>query len=76
MLDESDVAQAHVFYEMLSAEAESLAVALRPHLTRRGVPRASAEARLLERDLREVRRCLGLLRDRFPELGRGAVVDG
>ncbi|MFI6364917.1 hypothetical protein ACIBG0_19415 [Nocardia sp. NPDC050630] len=69
------MAQARVFYELLTAEAESLAAALRPHLTRRGLPGASTEARLLERDLREVRRCLELLRDRFPEMGQGAVVD-
>ncbi|WP_327099567.1 hypothetical protein OIE68_12665 [Nocardia vinacea] len=69
MHDESDVAQARVFYRLLEAEAAALDAMLRTQLTRRGAPRATTEARLLDRDMREVRRCLDLLLDRFPELG-------
>ncbi|WP_405164572.1 hypothetical protein OG203_05510 [Nocardia sp. NBC_01499] len=66
MHDESDVAQARVFHQLLSAEADSLTSALRATATRRGT--ATTEGRRLERDLREVHRCLDRLRDNFPEL--------
>ncbi|MGW0245465.1 hypothetical protein ACWDYH_02380 [Nocardia goodfellowii] len=68
MRDESDVAQAQVFYELLSAEAVTLTAALEARLTRRGVPRSSTESHLLRRELREVQRCLAQLRDRYPEV--------
>ncbi|MET8871299.1 hypothetical protein [Nocardia sp. NPDC004604] len=70
MRDESDVAQARVFYDLLTAEAESLTATIEKTLTRRGSPRATTESRLLIRELREVRRCLDQLRTRFPEVAR------
>ncbi|MEV6559283.1 hypothetical protein AB0M22_26455 [Nocardia sp. NPDC051756] len=69
MHDESDLAQARVFYELLSAEAETLSSAIRATATLRGTPRSTTEGRRLERDLREVRRCLDRLRNNFPEVG-------
>ncbi|WP_194815897.1 hypothetical protein [Nocardia sp. XZ_19_385] len=68
MRDESDVAQAQVFYDLLSAEAATLTAALAADLTRRGLPRSSTESHLLRRELREVQRCLEQLRDRYPEV--------
>ncbi|WP_069159993.1 hypothetical protein [Nocardia altamirensis] len=68
MHDESDVAQARMFYELLSAEARTLASAIQATATLRGTPRSTTEGRRLERDLREVRRCLDRLRHDFPEL--------
>ncbi|MBB5916544.1 hypothetical protein BJY24_005456 [Nocardia transvalensis] len=68
MRDASDAAQARVFYDWLAAEADALDAALRTQLTRRGLPRATTEARLLSRDLDEVRRCMSQLRARFPDL--------
>ncbi|MEV0244974.1 hypothetical protein AB0H76_00130 [Nocardia sp. NPDC050712] len=70
MRDESDVAQAQVFYELLSAEAATLTAALSARLNRRGLPRASTESQLLRRELREVQRCLDQLRARYPEVLR------
>ncbi|MFB8275145.1 hypothetical protein [Nocardia colli] len=69
MHDESDLAQARVFYELLSAEAETLSSAIQATATLRGTPRSTTEGRRLERDLREVRRCLDRLRNNFPEVG-------
>ncbi|MFC9434265.1 hypothetical protein [Nocardia sp. NPDC057030] len=69
MHDESDLAQARVFYELLSAEAENLSSAIQSTATLRGTPRSTTEGRRLERDLREVRRCLDRLRNNFPEVG-------
>lgn len=68
MHDESDLAQARVFYELLSAEAETLSSAIQATATLRGTPRSTTEGRRLERDLREVRRCLDRLRNNFPEV--------
>ncbi|MEU8896335.1 hypothetical protein [Nocardia sp. NPDC048505] len=74
MRDESDVAQAQVFYDLLSAEAAVLSAAVEARLTKRGQPRSSTESQLLQRELREVRRCLEQLRARYPEVReRGAV---
>ncbi|MFC9893630.1 hypothetical protein ACFVMC_08045 [Nocardia sp. NPDC127579] len=70
MHDESDVAQAQVFYDLLSAEAATLTAALATRLNRRGQPRASTESQLLRRELREVQRCLEQLRARYPEVVR------
>ncbi|KAA8888809.1 hypothetical protein F3087_07285 [Nocardia colli] len=69
MHDESDLAQARVFYELLSAEAATLSSAIQATATLRGTPRSTTEGRRLERDLREVRRCLDRLRNNFPEVG-------
>ncbi|WP_433654786.1 hypothetical protein ACQPW1_28675 [Nocardia sp. CA-128927] len=71
MHDESDVAQAQVFFDLLSAEAETLSASIRATATLRGTPRSTTEGRRLERDLREVRRCLDRLRDNFPEVEGG-----
>jgi len=68
--DESDVEQARVFYDLLTAEAESLTTTIEATTTRRGLPRSTTESRLLIRELREVRRCLDQLRARFPEVAR------
>ncbi|MEV0297272.1 hypothetical protein [Nocardia sp. NPDC050710] len=74
MRDRSDVEQARVFYDLLMAEAETLAAGIRANgMTSRGTPRASTESLLLQRELREVRRCLDNLRESFPELERGAA---
>lgn len=73
MRDESDVAQARVFYELLGARADELTAAIRATATRRGLARSTTEGRRLERELQEIRRYLDRLRDRFPELAdRGA----
>ncbi|WP_433577215.1 hypothetical protein [Nocardia brasiliensis] len=73
MHDESDLAQARVFYNILNAEADTLSAAIEATATLRGTPRSNTEGRRLERDLREVRRCLARLRVDFPELdGLGA----
>ncbi|MET7771600.1 hypothetical protein [Nocardia sp. NPDC005366] len=70
MRDRSDAEQARVFHDLLVAEAETLAAAIAAMgLTSRGTPRANTESQLLQRELREVRRCLDNLRDSFPELG-------
>jgi len=67
--DQSDVEQARVFYDLLLAEAETLTSAITAMgLTSRGTPRSSTESHLLQRELREVRRCLDNLVDSFPEL--------
>ncbi|QIS13603.1 hypothetical protein [Nocardia arthritidis] len=71
MHDESNVAQARVFHELLTVEAAALQSALRATVTKRGMPRHVTERRRLERDLREVRRCLDQLRGSFPELADG-----
>ncbi|WP_216914454.1 hypothetical protein OG225_29445 [Nocardia sp. NBC_01377] len=69
MRDRSDVEQARVFYDLLVAEAETLTSAIRGMgLTSRGTPRANTESQLLQRELREVLRCLDNLRASFPEL--------
>ncbi|WP_433194661.1 hypothetical protein ACQP1G_38850 [Nocardia sp. CA-107356] len=72
MPDESDIAQARVFYDLLSHEAVALAATIQPLTTRRGVARSTAEAQRTQRELREVRRCLDQLRARFPELAHRA----
>jgi ribosome-binding factor A len=70
VLDESDAAQARVFYDLLSHEAAALTTTIRALTTRRGVLRSTAEAQLFRRELEEVHRCLDQLRNRFPELDR------
>ncbi|MFQ6326711.1 MULTISPECIES: hypothetical protein [unclassified Nocardia] len=69
MLDESDIEQARVFYDLLTHEAATLTSTIETLTTRRGVLRSTAEAQLFGRELDEVRRCLDQLRARFPEVG-------
>ncbi|MFE7797570.1 hypothetical protein [Nocardia sp. NPDC057440] len=68
MLDESDIEQARVFYDLLTYEAATLTSTIETLTTRRGVLRSTAEAQLFGRELDEVRRCLDQLRARFPEV--------
>ncbi|MEV6427604.1 hypothetical protein [Nocardia sp. NPDC051463] len=69
MLDESDIEQARVFYDLLTQEATNLTSTIERLTTRRGVLRSTAQAQLFGRELDEVRRCLDQLRARFPEVG-------
>ncbi|WP_328401732.1 hypothetical protein [Nocardia sp. NBC_00403] len=68
MLDESDVGQARVFYDLLNNEAAALATTVQALTIRRGEFRSTAEAQLYRRELNEVCRCLDQLRNRFPQL--------
>jgi hypothetical protein len=72
MSDESDVAQAKVFHQLLLAEAESLTDVIEA-IEETGVNghrhrRTTARSLTLRAELREIHRHLAKLRERFPEL--------
>jgi hypothetical protein len=67
MYDESDVAQARVFFQLLAAEADSLTDLIEAlESTANGDRRSAARSQQLRAELRQIHGYLDRLRSRFP----------